>query len=435
MMKFLIVTAFFLIALPAFAEFSADAGLDLRIRYEFDDHFPAWPNGETDRADYLRVRTRVWGRVDYEKIGLFIRLADEFRYYRTPKDDPAQNKQKFPDVLFVDNLYLDVKPTEALDLRIGRQDMALGSGRIFLEGTGSDGSRSAYFDALRATWRIATKSKVDAFALYSAENDWLPTLGKTHNGKGRRIDYDTTGFNNDEAGLGLYAQIRESDALGIDFYWIWKHESASPKFTARDFHTVGARLLPRLTETLSGEIELAGQFGETDDDRAIRAGLAFAGLTWQPTMSAAPRLTAAVLYLSGDNNRFDQASTGTDTGWNAPFGRDTQVGNVIDAMYDKSRYSNLIYPYLELGLSPAARQNIMLQLGPMFTARTERGVNDGEGGSYRGFYVQTRYDFPILEKIALKGTLLAEYMRKGDYFADDAQNSAYLLRFQLSLAI
>ncbi len=441
-MKHATLIAAALIGLTAFAQqaespLKLDAGLDIRLRYDFTDHLPKWPNFQSDRTDYMRLRTRIWGKAEYENIGLFARLADEFRYYRTPKDDPAQDKQKFPDVLYIDNLYLDVKKIAgALDLRIGRQDMKFGAGRVISDGTGGDGSRSAYFDALRATWRLTGKTTLDAFGIYMSQDDWLPTLGQSYDGKNAKGDYDTTGFQNNEAGAGLYAQIRESKALGLDFYWVWKHETASPKFAARDFHTVGTRLLPQLTETLSGELELAGQFGKTDDDRSIWAGMAFGGLTWQPKAAGKPTLTAALLYLSGDNERFDKTPAGADTGWNPVFNRQTWLGEAVAPMYEKYRYSNLIYPYLELGASPLAGHKTKIQLGPMFTAKTEQGVNDGEGyGSFRGFYVQTRYEFPILEKMALKGAVMAEYMSKGDYFGANADSAAYFLRFQLTFDI
>lgn len=421
---------------------AVDGGVDVRLRYDFTDNLPKWPNGESERTDYMRLRTRLWGRAEYRNAGIYLRLADEFRYYRTPKDDPAQNKQKFPDVLFIDSLYFDFKDLAGrLDLRLGRQEMKLGSGRLISDGTGGDGSRSAYFDAMRLTWRVTDKSSIDFFGIYAAEDDWLPTLGKTNDGKGGKDDYNLTGFGNSEAGAGIYALIRESKNLGMDFYWLWKHESKAEKFEGRSFHTVGARFLPRLTETLSAELELAGQLGETDDNRDIAAFMVYSGLTWKPAAALKPYLTGALLYLSGDDQRFDQSPTGRDTGWNPTFNRQTWLGEAIAPMYDKYRYSNLVYPHVEAGCVPLANQKVKLQFGPMFTARDEAGVNTGAGhGAFRGFYVQGRYEFLIAEKIfgdrgTLKGGVQLEYMTKGDYFGNSDDGSAYFARFEISVSI
>lgn len=419
-----------------------DGGLDIRLRYDFTDNLPKWPNGQSGRTDYMRLRTRLWGRADYRDFGFYLRLADEFRYYRTPKDGPAQDKQKFPDVLFIDSLYFDAKNIAGcLNLRLGRQEMKLGSGRLISDGTGGDGSRSAYFDAVRLTWRVTDKSSIDFFGVYAPEDDWLPTLGHSYDGKGDKGDYDLTGYGNSEAGAGIYASIRESKDLGADLYWIWKHESAAEKFEGRSFHTLGARLLPRISETLSGELEVAGQFGETDDDRNIAAFMAYGGLTWKTSAVLKPYLTGALLYLSGDDQRFDKSPTGTDTGWNPVFNRQTWLGEAVAPMYDKYRYSNLIYPHLEIGCVPAANQKAKLQFGPMFTARTESGVNDGvDYGSFRGFYAQAKYEFLIAEKIfgdrgTLKGGVQLEYMNKGDYFGNADDESAYFARFEITASL
>jgi hypothetical protein len=56
--------------------------------------------------------------------------------------------------LYIDNLYLDVKNIrDRVDLRIGRQNIKEGRGRMISDGTGGDGSRTEYFDAILAKVR------------------------------------------------------------------------------------------------------------------------------------------------------------------------------------------------------------------------------------------------------------------------------------------
>jgi hypothetical protein len=86
-----------------------DAGADLRFRYEYRDNL--MDKGKTSVSplyeDYSRTRTRVWGKATYgEDLGAYIRLGNEFRDYRNAPDN---DKNKFPDELYIDNLYFDFK--------------------------------------------------------------------------------------------------------------------------------------------------------------------------------------------------------------------------------------------------------------------------------------------------------------------------------------
>lgn len=186
------------------------AGLDVRARYDSTHELPNDKRGQSADSDYERLRTRVWGKYQDQDNGLtlFIRLANEFRNYHHPSANSS--KQRFPDVLFIDNLYVqyDNLLGGGLGLKLGRQDMSFGRKRIISDGTGGDGSRSSCFDALRLTWRPAASQSLDAFAIYVHNNDLLPTLGKEHANHKRPSDYDVTGYGQNEYDAGLYWQDR-----------------------------------------------------------------------------------------------------------------------------------------------------------------------------------------------------------------------------------
>lgn len=77
------------------------------------------------------------------QVELFLRVADEFRYYRSAEGD--KGKQRFPDVLFIDNLYLSYSDLfDFVDVKIGRQEMTFGAKRIISDGTGGDGSHTSF---------------------------------------------------------------------------------------------------------------------------------------------------------------------------------------------------------------------------------------------------------------------------------------------------
>ena len=143
------------------AERVVKAGADLRLRYDVTQGLPTNKRGEDPHSDYARIRIHPWIDIGPENWGLYARLSDEFRHYRRPES--KSRKQRFPDVVFIDNLYWRQKRLfDFLDLRIGRQDMSFGSKRIISDGTGGDGSRSAYFDAVRLTAHFDDARKEDS---------------------------------------------------------------------------------------------------------------------------------------------------------------------------------------------------------------------------------------------------------------------------------
>ena len=163
---------------------------------------------------------------------------------------------RWPDVLFIDNLYVAWNGAfDVLDFKLGRQDMSFGAQRIVSDGTGGDGSRSAYFDGLRVTWHADEKRTLDMFGIYQTFDDWLPTLGKEHANGEKPHDYDMTGYGQDEYGLGLYWQDRANEDFGYDAYYVAKgerrpsHAKHRKEGSHADSHTFGVRLLPRFTRT------------------------------------------------------------------------------------------------------------------------------------------------------------------------------------------
>ena len=271
------------------------AGAELRLRYDGTDNLPTSSRGESGSTEYARIRIRPWMMASYEDFGFLFRLADEFRAYRVP--DSMSRKQRWPDVLFIDNLYVAWNGAfDVLDFKLGRQDMSFGAKRIVSDGTGGDGSRSAYFDGLRVTWHADENRTLDMFGIYQTFDDRLPTLGKEHANGEKPHDYDMTGYGQDEYGLGLYWQDRSNEDFGYDAYYVAKgerrpsHAKYRKEGSHADSHTFGVRLLPRFAETLYGELELAGQVGS----EIKLAGQCYAGLTWKPETACKPSLTGAL---------------------------------------------------------------------------------------------------------------------------------------------
>ena len=430
------------------SELDFDAGLDFRFRYEFKDDW--MDKGKTSVSpkyeDYYRMRTRVWGKATFgDDLGAYLRLGNEFRDYRN--SDGNKHKNEFPDELYIDNFHFDFNNIgDRVDLRVGRQDIKEGAGRLISDGTPGDGSRSAYFDAIFAKVKMLEKSDVDLMGTWNTYRDDA-TLGNPND------VYDNTKIKSgspysemDEKGLMAYFHYNEIEDFPMEFYWIWKQETRfydkETRYPGRDFHTMGTRLMPKINDKLSAEFEAAVQLGQTDgqsgmEGRDIAAWMTYAGLTYsEKEVFGKPKLTGALLYLSGDEDSYYKTTDGsTDTSWNPVFNRTTWFSELCSGMYDQYRWSNLIYPHLEAGLEPYSKHKVKLQCGPMFAAEKDNGATD----NYRGLYTQLRYDFPLLSKVFGKrgdvtGAVVGEAMYYGDYYAHDVADTdmATWLRFEIN---
>jgi hypothetical protein len=443
------------------------------MRYDIYDNLPnagKTPNKggaiKSDFVDYYRQRTRAWGSAYFGDYGLYVRLGNEFREY--DNYGGTRNYKHFPDQLFVDNLYFDFKNMlyNRVDVRIGRQDMKYGAGRVVADGTPSDGSRSEYFDAIKVTVRVSEKTSGDFFATYTKPVDNFLTIG---NADGE--DYNTTSYDGDvgpgkdddmtEWGVGTYWTIKEFKECPLDLYAIYKDESdwhlggsAAKTIPGRQYATIGTRLTPQFTDNISGEFEAAYQFGQTGNNpaqnikgQAINAYMLYGGLSYKTKETfMKPYLTAGALYLSGDDqsSAYNSTTAGNSiTGWNPVYGRCTMIGELPVKMYGSSyRWSNLIYPHIEPGFEPFKGHKFKIQTGPMFADKQDYLANSNEN-LYRGWYTQAKYEATLLKEIvnkrgAVKAALQLEHMAYGDYYSsyhgDTNGDNGYFARIELSMA-
>lgn len=433
-------------AAPPPAALDWDIGADFRLRQEASDNLPKRGGTTAPNANYLRMRPRVWGQLSNDDFKLHLRLTDEFREYFNPRR--SKNYQT-PDEILVDNLYLDLYGLfgDRLDLRIGRQDFlgpqgpVYGAGRVLCDGTPADGSRTAFFDAIRATLRFDDKNSLDILAIYNNDDTEL-SWGHPNPYPDERpltaINPSSTGL--DEWGGALYFKSAQFDHAPFELYYIFKRETkarlaSGARLPGRSFHTFGARLTPRLTETLTAELEGAAQTGEKDGGASTSGYMGYASLTYRPPVRGTlkPFFTGACYYLSGDKHRDGHGDN--DRAWNPVWARHPQVSELYSysGMYGTGYWSNLLYPRLEAGLDIAPRHRLRASVGPMYAAQDD-GLGGGDGSLY-GWLGVIRYDFPLIKNLFgqrgdLFGHVTAEILDPGDYYPSDTV--AYFLRWELN---
>lgn len=420
------------------ADWKLSAGGDLRIRQEMFDDIPiiADPPGVTRGGENnsIRFRSMLWGKAENGGVVLYGRLNNESRHWI---DDPSNSRgYEWPDELVIDNLYLRLTDIlgDGTVLTVGRQDILLGSRRLVLEGTVKDGSRTIYMNGASFGAKIDDLTRLDLFGVYNPAEDDL-AIGNEH----RDLTGHKKGFNDmDEAGGGAFVTSRFTESLPFEVYYIFKHETCynwkpvatNPPVTvaAADYHTVGARLLPKLSATVSGELEVAGQFGE-EGDEDVEAMMAVAGLKWSPEATYKPTLSANIVYLSGDDR-----ATAKQEGFNPLWGRYPWISELYVYAWDAEKagfWTNLIYPYVEATCAPAEGQKLRLSVGPLMAAE-----DDGPGsGEERGWLGIARWDFPVAKGLLgtadnVTGHLLAEVVEPGDYYR--VTDTTYFLRWELT---
>ncbi len=192
-------------------------GGDIRLREVYLDNIPTSNGGEVRGGanHFQRYRTRVWGEY-HQSDNLYVRarLVNE---WRTGQAGTSANGWKAFDETVFDNLFVDWK-TDLWDIRLGRQDMIYGTGKLILDGTPLDGSRTIYFDAAKAVYKGIDDTTVDFFAMYTQAQDPLAIHSQDRDLVGR----GGTGYEGAEAGGGVYIKNKTHQELPWEAYYIAK---------------------------------------------------------------------------------------------------------------------------------------------------------------------------------------------------------------------
>ena len=413
---------------------SVRAGGDVRLRQESFDNIPirtadpAVTRG--GRNDYFRVRTRVGAGIDAgDAVSFDVRATDEFRVRNI-----GGKSYEFPDEILLDQLKISLRGLfdGAADLTLGRQDLLLGSGRLFAEGTAKDGSRTQFFDGAHLRLRPGDRKTLDVFAFYgSCETDLA--LGHEH----RDLTGLGGGYNGmDEGSAGFFYEDRSSEALGWGLYYVWLLDTSwtqpdGTRMGREDVHTVGARLMPRFSAGWSAELEGAVQAsGNSGYDR--RAFFGFASLRRDGMSGTGPErgiyASANALYLSGDDPETQRRED-----FNILYGRYPWISELMLYSFDGDgvgTWRNLAMTWLETGAAWGERKEnaVRLAAGPVWA-----GESDGAGGgSYRGFLESLYWSFPVASGSlgALDGHLFLELYQPGSYYA--SSKNAFFFRWQLN---
>jgi len=295
--------------------------------------------------NFYRLKTSLWGQYDYNKdVNVYLRIANEMRYYGL-SNNPA-NQDGRPggsaydmDEGVIDNAYVEVKNlfNNKVDLKIGRQDFlyVFGEGFLIMDGTPGDGSRTYYFNAAKATYKINPNNSVDF--VYIMDNQYDKMLLFDNHRAPRMIN------TSDEEGAVVYGRMKLSDQVLLEPYYINKVEFLSPN---RNINTIGARAVDTFNPwKVRGE--LAAQSGQCDnaDKTKITAMGGYGYLTRSfNEVKFSPEIEIGGVYLSGD----DPNTKNTIEGWDPLFSRWPWMSELYVLSYAKETgvagdWTNLVW--------------------------------------------------------------------------------------------
>ena len=247
-------------------------GLDIRLREEYARNFQSVNKEQGDGALPGPDGANAWDRQRYRArwsmsyaatpdIDIHARWVWEMSTYRhTP------GKQHMDDEILLDRLNITWRNAfdTPLTLVIGRQDLNFGTGWLVSEGTPSDGGRTQFFDALRATYELTDRIKVDLVGIlnYDTEDKWLHPLNH----------YDSKHFTDkqDEVGGIAYITDQWSESTTAEYYYIYKQDepstwskmNASSRGIDDEIHTLGGALSGKFRDNWAYRMEIAKQFGK-----------------------------------------------------------------------------------------------------------------------------------------------------------------------------
>lgn len=291
-------------------------GLDIRLREVYAGNLLSmnkdWGySGKFNDHHWQRIRPR-WSlsRAISEDITFNTRLTWEFWNHCKPERHPnpffANQNVDFDEAIFdIGNIqwrnFMDLPMT----LTVGRQEIILGTGWLVLDGTPADGSRTIFFDAIRAQYDLSKSTKLDLIYIqqYDDEEEYIKPFNH-HAVQNRRHLTNKA----DERGFIFYLTNKAESGQQRELYYIYKNEEASRwnktyGTTAgidADIHTIGGRLAGPLGDNWSYSAELAKQWGDRNGNTLQALG-ANTKLMYAFNDEKKNELHIGYEYLSGDD--------------------------------------------------------------------------------------------------------------------------------------
>ena len=396
-----------------------------RIRQESSDNVASLNDSKSDMSSCMRMRTCL--TMDWKpskNLEFNIRLTNENRYYLSPKTDPRLQKNYSLNEVVIDNLFVKwTRPAGfPVALTIGRQDIRMGEGFIIFDGAALDGSRTGYFNGVRADFLIDAKNTLMTFYVRQPRTDtYLPIIH----------DVEQPMAEQEDESYGFY-HTGSIGKINVEGYLFRINRKGFGSLPATRFQTVGGRLQVPVTGRLSLTAEGALQFGKLETIDRTGAGGYFHLDYKTGRRGAVPAvLTLGGIYLSGD----DLSTPNKYEGWDPAFSRWPKWSDSFIYLLAKEKsvafWSNFVSLYAGANFALASNINLNLTWHHLAAAERTAPSNLWSGaGKGRGDLGIMKLTYDISRH--LQGHFIWEQFKPGSFYFNGANGYAWI-RFELMI--
>lgn len=415
-------------------------GLDQRIRQVYGENITSMNRAKAGASNenywyYGRFRTRLSAKFEVDPdVDINTRLIWEWFSWNKPPSKPSH--VDFDEAIF-DRLNITMRNfmDSPWTVVVGRQDIILGTGWLVLDGNPADGSRSIFFDAIRATYACDTSdTKIDLMYIhnYDAEDKWL----KPFNHRDSR--HLTQG--QDERGGIVYLTNNSLENTQVEGYYIYKEDRTS-SYQGKDgpdaeIHTFGGALQGKIDQNWGYRAELAKQFGRKNKNDLN--ALAFNGrVKYQFNDAKSNALHIDYEYMSGDDTSTSR-DEGFDPLWgdypHAERGGDLPIYVFVPDSGNLGEMSN----FHRVGMGHSFQPHCKWTMETLYNLywADEPGQTAGGGnttysnsGRFRGHMLTGYLKYKCCKQ--LTAHFLLDYFIPGSYFDKSTNDPALFARFNL----
>lgn len=396
-------------------------GFRERVRQEYLKNAFDMNNDLADDRNHIRVRSQLWFSIKPRKdLELYVKLNNEHRHYFKPDRDLEFDE--FIHELIFENLYVELTDIAGspVSVTLGRQDIMLGEGFLYMDGGPLDGSRTAYMNAVKVTVKGENRSLM-VHALSNPQKDqYLPVIN----------DQDKNLIESDEKGGGiLFTDATHPEAKMTGYYYYKIEEKSELRNEETRLHTVGAHVKGALFDHFDYAAEAAYQTGSYGS--ADRTGFGgYAHVSYTPPARFEPKFTAGMIYLSGDDPKTPEYE-----GWDPLYSRWPKWSDLyiytLATEHGVAYWDNLSAPFAKVAISPAKKFELVGALYVMSVPQTtlRPGSEIFGSGTDRGLLSIIRFNWRCTEY--LSGHLVWNRIAPGDYYFGGS-DSAHFLRWEFN---
>ncbi|MDD5011219.1 MAG: hypothetical protein PHQ00_03760, partial [Phycisphaerae bacterium] len=426
-------------------------GFDVRWRYIYGWNLDTLNDDATNRDSkwhFTRTRARWWTKTKLtDDMDFNLRLTWEFRTWDAPIRKGRDTD--FDEIVF-DTFNLTVRNLFDMPLTMvaGRQDIFLGAGWLICDPSPLDGSRTAYFDALRFTYQIPDRNtSVDL--IYIENRAAADSYLKPINDRNKQLTEQ------DERAFILYVTDKSRENMQLEGYFILKNDNPInydpsgpkdpwPKVWSKKarIYTFGGAISGTIGEEKHWKYrsEAAIQTGkkQTTAGRGMDNLMAYGTvnkLEYHFNDAKKNRIRGVVEYLSGDN-----PSSNKNEAFDPLWGEWPQIAETVSYAYNLETMIGEVTNLIRLGVGHSIQLTEKLAMDTDLNllwadentrqgARHGSGLGWSDGGHYRGTLATWWLKYNITKN--LKGHLLFEYFQPGNYYISESRDPAYFTRVNL----